>query len=56
MLSVVGLIVPEFFHLPQFTPGVTPYESCYTVSNYRIRVFAELPYLLASSVLVSSIL
>jgi len=31
MLSVVGLIVPEFFHLPQFTPGATPYESCFTV-------------------------
>lgn len=32
MLGVVGLIAPEFFHLPQFTPGVTPYESCFTVS------------------------
>merc|ERR1712216_190434 len=31
MLGVVGLIVPEFFHLPMFTPGVTPYESVYTV-------------------------
>lgn len=32
MLGVAGLIVPEFFHLPQYTPGVTPYESCFTVS------------------------
>ena len=31
MLGVVGLIVPEFFTLPQFTPGVTPYEGVYTV-------------------------
>ena len=31
MLGVVGLLAPEFFHLPMFTPGATPYESVYTV-------------------------
>jgi hypothetical protein len=31
MLGVVGLIVPEFFHLPMFEAGATPYESVYTV-------------------------
>jgi light-harvesting complex I chlorophyll a/b binding protein 4 len=31
MLGVVGLLVPDAFHLPQFTPGVTAYESVYAV-------------------------
>jgi len=33
MLGVVGLLTPEFFHLPMFTAGVTPYDSVYTVSS-----------------------
>ncbi len=41
MLGVVGLLAPEFFHLPQFTPGVTPYESCFTVSHRTMRLLAE---------------
>eukprot|EP00961_Rhodomonas_salina_P005494 74556-Rhodomonas_salina.1 len=32
MLGVVGLLVPEFFHLPMYTAGATPYESYTTVS------------------------
>jgi hypothetical protein len=31
MLGVVGLIVPEFFHLPMYKAGATAYESFYTV-------------------------
>ncbi len=41
MLGVVGLIAPEFFHLPQFKPGVTPYESAFTVSHRSMRLLAE---------------
>ena len=49
MLSVVGLIVPEFFHLPQFTPGATPYESCFTVrtASYACSQSCSIPRLLA---------
>ena len=40
MLGVVGLIVPEFFHLPFYKAGATAYESFFTVpssvrSNFR---------------------
>ena len=31
MLGVVGLLAPEFYQLPMFTAGVTPYDSVYTV-------------------------
>lgn len=41
MLGVVGLLAPEFFHLPMFTPGATPYESVYTV-RYFSRNFKNL--------------
>jgi hypothetical protein len=53
MLGVVGLLAPEFFHLPQFTPGATPYESAFTVSqlhhalacrNYAALGTATLPF------------
>jgi len=43
MLGVVGLLVPEFFHLPMFTAGVTPYDSAYTVSFFYLN---PLPLLL----------
>jgi len=43
MLGVVGLLVPEFLHLPMFTAGVTPYDSAYTVSFFYLN---PLPLLL----------
>mmetsp|Transcript_40284 Transcript_40284/g.95659 ORF Transcript_40284/g.95659 Transcript_40284/m.95659 type:complete len:209 (-) Transcript_40284:76-702(-) len=36
MLGVVGLLVPEFFHLPMYTAGATPYESYTTVPAFAL--------------------
>ena len=33
MLGVVGLIVPEFFHLPFYPAGATAYENFFKVCD-----------------------
>jgi hypothetical protein len=36
MLGVVGLIVPEFFHLPMYNSGATVYDNAFTVRTHKV--------------------